>query len=170
MPIRALEFGFRETGSAVPFCVSLLILHTQAELYVYHDLRTTCSRLGTCQDDCPSCSWPAKLGKILFSLPRLRLRIGSRETGAAVPSRFTTLIHHNQTESCVYPWASLHPPLYFRDGIHRYRQPTSIGSTSNLSGHAIAYRKNKSPEKAGSLSKVGSTPTENFPQHGILFS
>ena len=38
----------------------------------------------------------------MFSCPRSRLRIWSRETDSAVPSRVSVLILHTQTESGVY--------------------------------------------------------------------
>ena len=83
-----------------------------------------------------------------FSLyPRLRLRIWSRESGSAIPSRVSQLILRNQAESDAYPRTPLLPPA-FRDidyddeDVHMYRQPpsTAIGSVPSLSDRAIAYR------------------------------
>ena len=39
-----------------------------------------------------SCSWSAENGKWIFACPRSRLRIWSRETGSAVPSRVSLFI------------------------------------------------------------------------------
>ena len=39
-----------------------------------------------------SAAWSAEQGKIMFPCPRSRLRIWSRETGSAVPSRASLLI------------------------------------------------------------------------------
>ena len=41
---------------------------------------------------CQSCSWSAEQGKCTFSCPRSRLRIWSRETVSALPSRISLLI------------------------------------------------------------------------------
>ena len=41
---------------------------------------------------CQSCLWSAEQGNIHFPCPRSRLRIWSRETGLAVPSRVSLLI------------------------------------------------------------------------------
>ena len=56
--------------------------------------------------------------------PRSRLRIWSRETGSAVPSRVGLLILHTQAESGAYSRDSSHFPrrLLFS---HLYRQPPS---------------------------------------------
>ena len=51
---------------------------------------------------CPSCSWSGEQAKLNVSLSRSRLRIWSRETGSAVPSRVSLLIFHTQAESGVY--------------------------------------------------------------------
>ena len=75
-------------------------------------------------------------GKIMFPCPRLRLRIWSRETGPAVPSRVSQLILYTQAES----------GAYLRDSSRVPRRrpfmkpPYAIGSVSSLSGQAIAYR------------------------------
>ena len=39
-----------------------------------------------------TCSWSAEQGKRIFSCPRSRLIIWSRQTGSAVPSRVSLLI------------------------------------------------------------------------------
>ena len=48
---------------------------------------------------CQSCSWSAEQGKLKFPCPRTSLRICSRDTGSAVPSRVSLLILHTQVES-----------------------------------------------------------------------
>ena len=80
---------------------------------------------GSTRQGCQSCSWSAEQGKLcFFPCPRSRLRIWSRETGSAVPSRVSPLILHTQAES---DWLVLNrgiPPV-FRDGVHVYRLPPS---------------------------------------------
>ena len=66
--------------------------------------------------------------------PRSRLRIWSRETGSAVPSRVSLLILYTQGESGAYSRDSSRFPR---------RRPfiyTAIGSVPILLGHAVAYR------------------------------
>ena len=46
-----------------------------------------------------SCSWSAETGKMIFLRPRSRLRIWSRETGLAVPSRVSPFMLHTRAES-----------------------------------------------------------------------
>ena len=74
----------------------------------------------------------------MFPCPRACLRIWSRETASAVPSRVSLLILHTQAESGAYlrnssrvPWRR--PFLYIKP-------PYAIGSVPSLSGHVIAYR------------------------------
>ena len=62
---------------------------------------------------CQSCSWSAEQGKLFFPYPRSRLRIWSRETGSAAPSRVSLLILHTQAESGAFSRDS-HPA--FRHG------------------------------------------------------
>ena len=57
-----------------------------------------------------------KKGKNIFPCPRSRLRVWSRETGSAIPSRVSPLILHAQAESGAYPRAPLFPPA-FRHGV-----------------------------------------------------
>ena len=71
-------------------------------------------------------------GKLIFPCPRPRLRIWSRETGSAVPTRVNPLILHTQAES---DWLVLThgiPPAS-RDGVHLSIPPTAIGSVLSLS-------------------------------------
>ena len=51
-----------------------------------------------------------------FPYPRSRLRIWSRETGSAVPSRVSPLTLYAQAESGAYSLAPLFPPA-FRHGV-----------------------------------------------------
>ena len=57
---------------------------------------------GSTGQGCQSCSWSTEQGKIIFPFPRTCLRIWSRETGSAVPSRVSLLILHTQSESGAY--------------------------------------------------------------------
>ena len=55
---------------------------------------------GPLDQGCQSCSWSAaEQGKRIIRCPRSRLRIWSRETGSAVPSRVSLLIPILQAES-----------------------------------------------------------------------
>ena len=69
-------------------------------------------------------------------VPVRALRIWSRETGSAVPSRVSLFILHTQAES----------GAYLRDSSRVARRrpfmkpPYAVGSVPSLSGHAIAYR------------------------------
>ena len=75
-------------------------------------------------------------GKCIFPCPCTRLRIWSRETGLAVPSRVSLLILHTQAESGAY---SLDFSRLPRRGV--FKPPYAIiGSVPSLSGHAVAYR------------------------------
>ena len=47
---------------------------------------------GSTGQGCQSCSWSGEQGKLIFPCPRSRLRIWSRDTGSAVPSRVSLLI------------------------------------------------------------------------------
>ena len=58
----------------------------------------------TSRQGCQFCScWSAEQGKRIFPCPRTCLRIWSRATGSAVPSRASLLILHTQAESGAYP-------------------------------------------------------------------
>ena len=70
---------------------------------------------------------------------RSRLRIWSRETGSAVPSRVSPFILHNQAESDWLMEPTHGIPLAFRDSVYIYRiLSTAIGSVPSLSGHATS--------------------------------
>ena len=75
---------------------------------------------------CQSCSWSAEQEKCLFPCPRSRLRIRSRETGSAVPSRVSPLILHTQAESSIINLISL-PGSH----LHASHSPP----TSSIFGH-----------------------------------
>ena len=94
VPVRALRIWSRETGSAVPSRVSPLILHTQAKsdslicMYSHHREQS--------MDQPGSVANPARSQlnreNVIFPCPSSSLRIWSRETGSAVPSRVSLLI------------------------------------------------------------------------------
>ena len=63
------------------------------------------------------------------------LRIWSRETGSAVPSRVSLLISLLRLNLVL----TYGIPPEFRDGVHM-KPPYAIGSVPSLSGHAVAYR------------------------------
>ena len=79
---------------------------------------------------CQSCSWSAEQGKIIFPCTRSRLRILSRETGSAVPSRISLLILHSQSESVALLTEFL--PISAAASIFFYRHTPS--------GHSRVYR------------------------------
>ena len=98
----------------------------------------TFSRVWINRVSCQSCSWSAEQGKLKFSYPRTCLRIWSRETGSAVPSRVSLLIFNRQAESGAYLRDSFRVPRW-RSFIY-IKPPYVIGSVPSLSGHAIACR------------------------------
>ena len=61
-------------------------------VYMYVCIVTHIARVCINRIICQSCSWSAEQGKLIFPCPRSRLRIWSRETGLAVPSRVSLLI------------------------------------------------------------------------------
>ena len=75
---------------------------------------------------------------LLFPCPRACLRIWSRETGSAVPSRASLLILHTQAESGAYLRDSSRVPR--RRPFIYLKPPYAVGSVPSLSGHTIAYR------------------------------
>ena len=83
----------------------------------------------------------SRTGKMKFPCPRSRrLRIWSRETGSAVPSRFSLLISILRLNLAL----TYEIPPEFRGGVHSFifKSPYyAIGSVPSLSGHhAMAYR------------------------------
>ena len=83
----------------------------------------------------PSGTWSDKKGKLCFIYPRSRLRIWSRETGSAVPSRVSSPVLHTQAVSSAYSRDSCRFPQ-----TPRRIPPIVTGLVPNLSGHAIACR------------------------------
>ena len=71
-------------------------------------------------------------------LSRTCLRIWSRETGSAVPSRVSLLILHTQAESGAYLRDSSRVPR--RRPFIYMKPPYAIGPVPSLSGYATAYR------------------------------
>ena len=76
-------------------------------------------------------------GKWILPCPRTCLRVWSRETGSAVPSRVSLLISTLRL-NLVLTYHGIPPD--FRGGVHLFKPPYAIGSVPCLSGHAIAYR------------------------------
>ena len=80
--------------------------------------------------------WSAEQGKLIFPCPRACLRIWSRETGSAVPSRVSLLISIFRLNLVL----TYGIPPEFRGGVHM-KPPYAIGSVPSLSGHhVVAYR------------------------------
>ena len=85
-------------GSLLLYNMHIYICVTTA-VCVCRTMFVCCMALTTGQG-CQSCSWSAaEQGKTIFRCPRSHLRIWSRETGSAVPSRVSLLISILQTES-----------------------------------------------------------------------
>ena len=124
---------------------------------------------------CQSCSWSAEQDKCIFPYPRYRLRIRSRKTGSAVPSRVSSLILHTQTESVTVTLLLLVIVLTlahrilpaFRNAVHLFRQaPSSIGSVPSSSGHAPLRTDGvHCRESAG----IGPVVLELVPVTGVVF-
>ena len=72
-----------------------------------------------------------------FPYPRSRLRIWSRETGSAVPSRVGLLISILRLD-LVLTYGIL--PSSAAASTHLIKPPYTIGPVPSLSGHASAYR------------------------------
>ena len=87
---------------------------------------------------CQSCSWSTERGKWIFPCPRSRLRIWSRETGAAVPSSVSLLIFILRLNLVL----TYGIPPELRVGAHLFifKSPYATGSVPSLSGRATAYR------------------------------
>ena len=99
-------------------------------MYGHHILH---SRLDVNRYGCQFLSWSAEHGKLTFLCLRSRLRIWSRQTGWAVPSRVGSIILHTQAASG--------SSLSFRFPRRRPSIPsTVIGQVPSLSGHVITYR------------------------------
>ena len=87
---------------------------------------------------CQSCSWSVEQEKIIFPCPCACLRIWSRKTGSAVPSRVSlviSILRLNMVLSYGIP-----PRVPRRRPFIYLKPPYAIGSVPSLSGHAIADR------------------------------
>ena len=85
-------------------------------IYVWSSLTT---EYGSTAQSCQSCSGSAEQGKLMFPCLRSRLRIWSRETGSAVPSRVSLPILHTWAESSIiYVMLSHGIPPDFLGGVH----------------------------------------------------
>ena len=70
--------------------------------------------------------------KMMFPYPRSRLKLRSRATDSAVPSRVSLLILHTRRMNLVLTRGI---PPDFRGGVHLFSPLTAIGSVPSLSGH-----------------------------------
>ena len=100
---------------------SLLCIHicvtTAVRMYVYiYNMVITCSKGKNQQGKVanPAPGQLAEQGKIIFPCPRSRLRVWSRETGSAVPSRVSLLISILRLNLVL----TYGIPPWFRDGVH----------------------------------------------------
>ena len=73
----------------------------------------------------PSCSWSAEQRKIMFPCPRACLRIWSRETGSAVPSRVSLIIFILRLNLVL----TYGIPSEFRGGVHLLNHHTPSGQS-----------------------------------------
>ena len=109
-----------------------------------------------------SCSRSAEQGKLIFPCLRSsRLRIWTRETGSAVPSRVSLLISILRLNLVL----TYGIPPEFRGGVHifiYFKTSYAIGSVPSLWGHAIAYpwrslprvRRHRASKPQGSFERV----------------
>ena len=74
---------------------------------------------------CQYCSWAAEQGKTIFSCPRSRQRIWSRETGSAIPSRVSLLISILRLNLVL----TYGIPPEFRGGVHLWNRHTPSGQS-----------------------------------------
>ena len=86
---------------------------------------------GSTGQGCQSCSWSAEQGKLIFPCPRACLRIWSRETGLAVPSRVSLLISILRLNLVL----TYGIPPEFRGGVHLF-----ISNHHTPSGQSRVYR------------------------------
>ena len=82
--------------------------------------------------------------KIIFPCPRSRLRIWSRETGSAVPSRVSLLISILRI-NLIWCLLTGFLPSSAAVSIYLFKPPNDIGSVLSVSGHAFAYRSRSLP-------------------------
>ena len=86
---------------------------------------------------CHSCSWTAEHKHILHS-PRPRLRIWSRETGPAFPSRARLLIlYDTRREADSGPYSRDSSPPAFYDGVHSFITSNTTWSVPSLSAQQL---------------------------------
>ena len=75
---------------------------------------------------------------ITLPCPRSRLRIWSRETGSAVPSRVSSA--HSPHSGWIWCLLTGFLPISAAAFLYIFKPPYAIGSVPSLWGHAIAYR------------------------------
>ena len=100
-----------------------------------------------------------------FPRPRSRLRIWSRETGSAVPSRVSPLILHAQAESGAYSRAPLFPPA-FRHGVvstPEKRHRVSLSQKLRSNGVTTESPPAQGHWSHGSSSNIGVLPFQVTP-------
>ena len=106
-----------------------------------------------------------------FPYTRSRLRIWSRETGSAVPSRVSLLILHAQAESGAYSRTPLFPPAFHHGVVSAPEKRHRVSLTQKLRSNGVTT---ESPPGTGPLVPYGSssnigvlpfqvTPLTNFP-------
>ena len=94
------SFTFRVFPATVHDCCCCCCLHIKNRNTTQ---QTIVWMYGSTRYGCQSCSWSAEQRIMLFfSCPRSSLRIWSRDTGSAVPSRISLVIFHTQAESGAY--------------------------------------------------------------------
>ena len=74
-------------------------IHTGKKERCEYEWPSRIAEYGSTGYGCHFCSWSIEQRKLIFPCPRLHLRIWSRETGLAVPSRFSLLILHTHAEA-----------------------------------------------------------------------
>ena len=82
-------------------------------MYVWSHMKQKYPSTGS---GCQSCSWSAEQGKLIFPFPRSLLRICSRETGSAVPSRVSLFISILRLNLVL----TYGIPPEFRGGVHLF--------------------------------------------------
>ena len=102
----------KSSRSPGPFLVvSHYTIWTTVCMYVWS---SHIAEYGSTGQGCQSCSWSAEQGKLIFPCPRAGLRIWSRETGSAVPSRVSLLISILRLSLML----TYGIPPEFRGGVH----------------------------------------------------
>ena len=100
-----------------------------------------------------------------FPRPRSRLRIWSRETGSAVPSRVSPLILHAQAESGAYSRAPLFPPAFHHGVVSTPEKRHRVRLSQKLRSNGVTT---ESPQTQGhwshgSSSNIGVLPFQVTP-------